>query len=298
MDIASFLYPSLTKVGNYTDGSVTNSRLGIVLAAHGNYLFAAYNGQTEGEPATIDGQIGVWQIDQGCTLSLVDTYTGPYPVFSMAVAPNGKTLVISYFTDFYVGSYGIGPGGALTGPYTVFFDNNGTAPQGLDITADSEYAIVNVLSDYTALDIFPINPDGSLGNNYFQFGGSGSLGNTPGGGWIRLSPNEKFLYVTAGEKAITLDFTELPVKVTYGCTTTLKVPPGEPSLNSGTVAMVVPSGSGTVLYVPEVGNFSSIGLLSVNSSTGCTAEQVSSPYILTDQDAAAWFVAAWPSRPF
>jgi hypothetical protein len=46
MDIASFLYPSFAKVGNYLDSDVTNSRLGIVLAANGNYLFAAYDGQT------------------------------------------------------------------------------------------------------------------------------------------------------------------------------------------------------------------------------------------------------------
>ena len=298
MDIASFLYPSFAKVGNYKDDAVTSSRLGIVLAAYGNYLFAAYDGQFKDEPTTVDGQIGVWRITQGCALSLVNTYTALYPVFGMAIAPNGKALVISYQTDFYIGSYGIGPGGTLTGPYTVGFDNCANFSDGLDITADSKYAIVNVVCDYTAVYIFPINPDGSLGDNYYQFGGYGSLGNTPGGGWIRLSPDERFLFVTSGENLITLNFTEFPIHVSYGCTTTLKIPAGEPSFDSGPIAAAFTSGTGKALYVPEFFDFSSIGLVSVDSSTGCTTEYGNSPYVLTDPTASAWFAVAWPPRPF
>jgi hypothetical protein len=82
MDIASFLYPSFAKVGNYLDSEVADSQYGIVLAANGNYLFAGYTGQ-----GSQNEKIGVWRIKEGCALSLINTYTPPYAVFSMAVSP-------------------------------------------------------------------------------------------------------------------------------------------------------------------------------------------------------------------
>ena len=296
MDIASFLYPSLAKVGNYTDSAVTNSRLGIVLVAQGNYLFAAYNGQT-----SQDGQIGVWRIEHGCALNLVNTYSSLFATFSMAVSPNGQALVISYETDFCVGSYGIGPGGVLTGPYLAELNtNNGYAPWGVDITADSKYAIFDSQSSFTAVDIFAIDANGSLGNDY-SFGGYGSLGSAKSGGFIRLNPDQKFLFVNDdGEHITTLNFTESPViNLTFtGCLTTLRVPKDEPSLFSNTMAMALPAGSGGALYVAEVGDFSHIGTFVVNPSTGCTTEAATSPFQLTDNNAALGSIAAWPPRPF
>jgi hypothetical protein len=291
MDIASFLYPSLAKVGNYTDSEVTDAWYGIVLAANGNYLFAAYNGQ-----GSQDAKIGVWRIKRGCTLSLINTYTPPYIAFSMAVAPNGQTLVISYETDFEVGSYGIGPGGVLIGPYTAYLNGNGYAAEGLDITADSKFAIFETQGDYSAsVDIFVINADGSLGNDYEFDSGNASLA-----GYPRLSPDQKFLFVNDdSEHVTTLNFTEAPINLTYtGCTTKLRVPRDEPSVAAFGMATELPSGDGGTLYVAEQGNFSHIGILAVNASTGCLTEAASSPFQLTDNNARVGSVAAWPPRPF
>jgi hypothetical protein len=307
-DIASFLYPSFIKVGNYVDSAITpNSQLGIVLAARGNYLFAGYDGQSNDngrDPVrSVDGQIGVWRIKDGCALSLVNTYTATYPIFGMAVSPDGAALVISYATDYFVGSYGIGPDGALTGPYNLGLGANGYAPWGVDITADSKYAIINLQSNYTAVDVFPINSNGSLDTRYYEFGGNEDLGDAPGAGWIWLSPNEKFLFVTDNSnQVITLNFNEsdLPNGLTYtGCTTTLRLAKGNPSAYAYGMATELPSGDGDELYVAELGDYSSyVSLLAIDSSTGCTTEEVASPFQLSDANAAISTVEAWPPRPF
>jgi hypothetical protein len=288
MDIASFVYPSLAKVANYTDSGVTDSQFGIVLAAQGNYLFAAYNGQNTQE-------IGVWRIEQGCALSLINTYTPPYVVFGMAVTPSGNALLISYFTDFEVGSYGIGPGGVLTGPYTTYLNGNGYAPWGLDITADSKYAIFDTQGDYSAsVDIFVINADGSLGNDYeFDSGNA-----TPG--FVRLSPDQKYLFVNDDKETITtLNFTEAPINLTYtGCTTRLRVPKNESGLWSEGMATELPSGNGGALYVAEFWAYSSVAVLTINPETGCTKEASASPFALPDAIATIRSIVAWPPRSF
>jgi len=296
MDIASFLYPSFTKVGNYLDSDVTNSRLGIVLAARGNYLFAGYDGQT-----SHDGQIGVWRIEHGCTLRLLHTYTPTYGIYSMAVSPNGTALVMSYWSDFFVGSYGIGPDGTLTGPYDLGLGSNGYFPYGVDITADSKYAIIDLQSDYTAVDVFPINPNGSLNTPYYEFGGNEDLGNAPGGGWIWLSPDEKFLFVNNNENLTTLSFNEanLTQGLTYtGCMTTLRVPKNEQSIWSYGMATQFATGTGSVLYVGEGFDYSTVATLTIDADTGCTTETAASPFELSDGYAAISTVEAWPPRPF
>jgi hypothetical protein len=306
-DIASFLYPSFTKVGNYVDSAIMpNSQLGIVLAARGNYLFAGYDGQSNDggrDPVrSVDGQIGVWRIRRGCTLTLVNTYTATYPIFSMAVSPNGSALVISYSGDYFVGSYGIGPDGTLTGPYNLGLGANGYAPWGVDITADSKYAIIDLQSNYTAVDLFPINSNGSLDTHYYQFGGNESLGKAPGGGWIWLSPNEKFLFVTDNShEVITLGFNEADPSqgVTYsGCMTTLRVPKDDGGLNAFGMATELASDAGGVLYVAEGFDYASIATLTIDPNTGCTTETAASPFELSNPNVAISTIVAWPPRPF
>jgi hypothetical protein len=294
-DIASFLYPSFAKVGNYTDSQVTDSSYGIVLAARGNYLFAAYDAQTI-------GKIGVWRIEHGCTLSLLHTYTPTYGIYSMAVSPNGAALVMSYWSDFFVGSYGIGPDGTLTGPYDLGLGSNGYRPWGVDITADSKYAIIDLQSDYTAVDVFPINSNGSLDTRYYEFGGDESLGDASGGGWIWLSPDEKFLFVNDdSERLTTLNFNEanLTQGLTYtGCMTTLRVPKNEQSIWSYGMATQFTTGTGSALYVGEEFDYSTVATLAIDADTGCTTETAASPFEFSDGYATISTVEAWPPRPF
>ncbi len=291
-EVSAYKYPGLVLVANYTDSNVPNSYYPYAIVASGDYLFVV-----------VGKYISSWAIESGCTLSLLQTTPVVTGSINLAATPDGKTLVGS--NDGSVDSYAIGPNGTLTerGPY----DTNGRA-LGLDITADSQYAIFAAFplclpnQCTTFVEVITINPDGSLGKEQ-DFGGDGSLGNTEGVGFVRLSPNEKFLYSSGGtgntNQIITFNFTENPLNITYtGCTTNLRTVSGP---IAWTLATAETTGAGGGLYVAEGNTFDgqgSVGLLTINAATGCTTEAPSSPFSLADNNAGATSLVAWPPRPF
>jgi hypothetical protein len=298
-EITSFKYAGLAPVGSYSDNEVSSSELGIAIVAHAPYLFAAYNGYKAAS------YLATWKIGAGCTLSLLETYEIPYTVFSMAATPSGNALVVSYGSDSDVDSFAIGNNGVLTerGPYLVF---NALLAWGVDITADSKVALFDMQGygppfddDETEINTFAISSDGSLVANG-NFGADGSLGTAESAGWIRLSPDEKFLYVTDDATEVTtLNFQESPLQVTWsGCLTTLNMPGGG---YAGTIATVGTSASGGGIFVSEsngIGPGGRVALLAVNSTTGCTQEETSSPFSLPDAAADPWSLVSWPPRSF
>jgi hypothetical protein len=300
-EITAFEYPSMKPTGSFSDSAVPSPELGIAIVAHGNYLFAAYNGYQ------IPSYIGTWQIEPNCTLTLLQNFELPYEpnTFDLAVTPNGNTLIVSTFhtESCCVDSFSIGAGGVLTehGPYGV---GNADSPVGVDITQDSKFALFNVVSfsGEMQVNVFAINSDGSLGTQY-AFGGDGTLGKTPAGYYLWLSPDERFLYTDGGNGKVaqvtTLNFTESPLNVTYtGCTTNLKVPKGQRISYPSSMATVGTVGTGSALYVSEVYDVSSVALLAINSTTGCTTEVKSSPTLLSDKNAYIYSLVGWPPRLF
>ena len=102
----------------------------------------------------------------------------------MAVSPDGKTLVVVYFTlTGELDSFSIGANGSLTehGPYQGGF----ALPGGVDITADSRFAVIGQTGDpaYTQIGIWSITSDGGLGTDYI-YGGNGELGYGLSAGWV------------------------------------------------------------------------------------------------------------------
>ncbi len=296
-EISSFIYPGLTLVNNYSDPQVPNSDGGAIVVAAGSLLIAGY-----GDGSTYLGYIAVWKIGDGCTLALVNTYSTFIYLNAMAVTPDGNTLLVSYTDRPQVDSFSIDPDGTLTehGP----FGSDGIMAFGVDITADSQYAIFNVQSDnypetYLEVEVYHINSEGSLtGAGIF---GDGELGEFLPGFFIRLSPNEKFLFASAGNaddpQIVSLNFSESPLDITYnGCHTRLRTAP----VYSGLMATVSPSGSGEGLYVAEYGNpVGAAALLRINPSTGCTTEVNGSPYAVDNSPYAKLnSLAVWPPRPF
>ena len=297
-EISAFKYPGMTLVGNYSDSNVPDIYPAEAIAAGGGYLYATYG-----------AYMVSWAIGQGCTLSIAQTSAVDIgAIEGMAVTPNGKALVLSEAVGVFccVDSFSIGPNGALTerGPYYV----GGTAaPSGLDITADSQYAIFAGYPNcmYCSdgfLMAFPINPDGSLGTEEDFGGTNGGLGDT-WFGFIHLSPNEKYLYASADNgsqiQEVTLNFTEKPLNFSYsGCTTTLRSNPGPDAWSLATAGT---SGAGGGLYIAEANKYdgkSAVALLEIDAATGCTTEEPGSPFALSDTNAAAVSLVAWPPRSF
>ncbi len=281
-DISAFKYPGLGLVGNYSDPEIQYESF-LSIAAHGKYMFAAYNGDSF--------YLDTWQIDEGCTLSLAHTMTLPtVGIISMAVTPNGKTLLVNHGSaNAEVGSLSIASDGSLT-PHGPYLADGRSGQGGVDVTADSKYALFNIESfpsppdddDYTQVDVFPINSDGSLGTVQV-FGGDGQLGLGYDSGPIWLSANEKFLFSTAtasGSLQVTsLYFSENPVNLTYSCIVSPRDIQQPASI--GGLATALPSGSGGYLYVTETASHTAsaaIGTFSINPSGGCLTEAPQSPF--------------------
>jgi 6-phosphogluconolactonase (cycloisomerase 2 family) len=180
-------------------------------AARNDLLFANYYDTSDGAV-----YIAVWRIKSSCALDLASTSQPGGNVWGMAISPDAKTLVVSYEgPPGTVDSFSVGSDGFLTehGPYD--YSSLYADATGIDITADGKYAVMAEYSygfppyykSYTEVGIYPINADGSLGPDYdFQ-----DLGTGKDSAWIRLSPDEKFLFVSgyaSHDSITTLTFDE------------------------------------------------------------------------------------------
>jgi 6-phosphogluconolactonase (cycloisomerase 2 family) len=290
-DIASFLYPGYAEVGRFKLPGIVNSNPGLGLAARNDFLFANYYDNSDGAV-----RIAVWKIKSGCALDLASTTQPGGNVWGMAISPDAKTLVVSYEgPQGTVDSFSVGSDGSLTehGPYDYYSLYLDAA--GVDITADGKYALIAEQGygtpEYTEVGIYPINPDGSLGEDHdFQ-----GLGRGTAASWVRLSPNEKFLFVSGASSKFavtTLAFDESSLSLSYSCITKITTAPKG-------ITTVMPSGSGGYLTVTEGGSppGGTVGLFTIESGRGCLTQVPGSPYGLGSNSIVS-SVAPWPPRPF
>jgi len=214
----------------------------------------------------------------------------------LAATPDGRTVIVASGTK--VVSYSIMQGGQLEahGPYSS------TGAVGVDITADSKYAVIaerngNQLYVWTKVGLYPINSDGTL-DPRTDFGGDGSFGDGVAAEYVRFSPDERFIYVTGlAENYVagwltTLNFTESPLSVTYsGC----HAASSQQTVSWGGGTMAQPFGAGGLFYVASPS--STIYVLGINEANGCLSEVAGSPFA-TGKGALLESLAAWPPRPF
>jgi hypothetical protein len=313
--ISAFKFPGLQLVGNYSDPNLTGFTIGFAMASHENSLYVSLMSGPGNDHIYV---IDAWQINDDCSLSLLHSTSVIDWIYSLEITPDGKTLIGDYADKGGTAdSFAVGADGTLTelGP---FGQDIATGPGGGDVTADGKYVFFTLGtydgSGETELEAFAVNSNGTLGTQQV-LGGDGQLGPGPGtGGFLRLSPDEKFLFVdTEGDatdtrqrpdfdfvnQVTTLNFSENPFGLTYsGCLTTLKVPQGDTSMLVGGMATVEPSGAGGGLYVSEYFNVNSIALLAIDAASGCTSEIPNSPFIFSTENGALTSLLGWPPRPF
>jgi hypothetical protein len=140
-DIAAFVWPALTKTGNYS-GAGSGYNAGMSLAARGGYLFATY---------VASSTLGVWAINPDCSLTLDDTLgTVPTPVgvditadskYAAIAERNGNQL----FVWTKVGLYPINSDGTLD-PGTDFGGDgsfgDGVAAEYIRFSPDERFIYV------------------------------------------------------------------------------------------------------------------------------------------------------------
>ena len=289
--------PYLRLVKDYLspDGDA-GSAAGIGITVNSGFLYANYTG----DGVNIPPSIGVWQVGAGCTLTFVTHLTNTSglnggQIDGMAVTPNGKYLVAAY-GDGSVGSYAIG-GGSISLIGQEFISGSGVgsgaSAGSVAISSNGQWAIFGDFSAFnnTQLDVANIASNGSLGTTT-TYGGTGSLGNGVDSNGIALSPDNRFIYIadsySGQETTVSFDATTGVVTYPNHCLTSLN------GFNvnwvyASQVATVATAGSGGGLYVSEgflSGSTNSyIGLLGINSTTGCATEAPRSPWLDSNGDA-------------
>jgi hypothetical protein len=212
----------------------------------------------------------------------------------IAASPDGSTLVVTYAQSTSgVDSFAVS-GTTLTerGPF-----NATSATASIDITSDSKFVLVAEFSaTITQVEIFPINPNSSLGPSDYYYISEGGVDSNS----VRLSPDEKRAYVAnnLSVQLTTLKFNEeagLGHRLTFDCLTTLNNPGGQ-LYRANAVVTEGATGTGGYIYVVEQGNPGAVALLDVPAD-GCPMEVAGSPFA----NLASGFnstISAYPPRPF
>jgi len=275
-------------------GSHADTRLardGIGLAVSGGHLYATFSGS---------GNIGGFQIQPGCTLQFMgDLHAqGLNGGFAEGVAIHGNMMVVAY-GDGSIESFDISGGMPVSNgdaQYATGFQDD-HAPDAVDITRDGRYAIFGGGSTSAAVEVSDIS-SGKLTPTAVY-----SLGTAWNSGSVRLSPDERVLYVSnsSGGRVTAAFFDKTTGKVRQGCTSS----PLKGFYNKftyvGGVATELATGTGGLLYVPELGTGSRsyIGLLRFTSTgTACTLTETANSPVAGSPASALLSIGVYPPRPF
>jgi len=292
-DIAA-INQSLNVVGNFVGSSTdsgTDKGIGLATSKKG-FLYAAYStSQT----------IGTFKINSNCSL----TFIGDTPAVGIRnggpdgirVDPTGNILVVT-FNEGTIASYNVSSGLAVSNGDAQLSTCNltiGTDPSGVDLTADSKFAIFGQFSNHTDVDVSPI-VGGKLTTTacYPNVGTGGSSDN------VWLSPDETLLYIanTLSGQVTAAKFNKNTGAVLPGSTSAALKNYLITWFSLGRVATLKTTGNGSAIFVAEsgAGLTSSIGILKVNAN-GTLTEIPSSPVTVSGSPFLS-SIAAYPLRPF
>lgn len=286
--------------GSATDDGYPN---GIGLAVSDNFLYASY---------TSSNSIGVFATNPGCGLTFLQDVpaVGLHGGSVTGMALNGALLAVAY-GDGSIQSFNIADGipvsnddlqnsSGFAGPLSSSEFTPGNLPSGVDVTRDGSFAIFGDIASSTVIEVARVS-GGKLQHTMPYNVGVGT-----DAGSLRLSPDEKLLYIVNNESGtVTAAFFDAKSgTVVQGCTSpTLRGFNGRPWF--GSLAIRDTSGTGSVLYVAEFGRKvedhspdSAIGILTiaVNGNTCTLSESLNSPEMLNFPGTLS--IGAFPPRPF
>lgn len=288
--IAAVDLNSLQDIGNF-GGSSTDTGFdnGIGLVNNGTYLYASFS---------TSNTIATFAILPGCALNFLGDIS-PLGLQSgnvKGMAIHGNLLVVAY-GDGSIESYNLSGGipvsngdlqNATGYPKSLF-------PVGVDITQDGHYAIFGDQSTYTNVEVSDIS-SGKLTQTVLY--NVSTAGNSAS---VYLSPDETLLYIAnTGDGRVTAAFFNATTgKITPGCvsaplrkfdTTWTFLDSPVTQLNTGT---------GSVLYLAEWGNPSTIAVVNVTSSgSTCTLTEAAGSPIADPDSVTLLSIGVYPPRQF
>ena len=318
-DVASFSIGgggALTLVGNYNDpssGGFINKYIPLAIDRRVGfpYFFAAFTGENK---------IAFYKAGPNCQLFWSSSTTavglGGTPVMSMAVTKAGPHVLVVTYGDGSIQSFKIG-GGTLT-PLAIFFSTGsgaqGGLPESVDITKNGKYAVFGDRQPgFAEVETARIMPTGAL-TPTADFGGPASAGGVNLGPGLNsrdvwLSPaavgGKFYLYITnnASGQVTTARVSQVTgvVSAAGTCTGAYTNPTAlAPSFWTTPAGLntITTAGAGGALAVAEYGAPSSVALLKIQNTTGCTLELPGSPFADPFSSNGVSSVGVFPSRVY
>ena len=300
-DIAGISIQGQNVTGNFKGSSGdTGSFFGIGLATNGNFLYASF---------TDSNNIATFKVGPGCVLTfradVPAVGLNGFPVGGMAL--HGNILVVAY-VDGSIQSFSVSGGVPVSNDDEQFctgYVADGAFPSGVDITQDGHFAIFGdacstASCSPTEVEVSDIS-SGKLTPTVEYGGPGGGLGAGLNSNNVWLSPDESLLYISNNQsgQVTAANFDKTAGTVSVGCTSPPLKGFGSAWTHTVGLATELTSGTGSVLFVAESGNPSSVGILRVrtNGALCKLTESANSPAI----DAVSpglLSIGAFPPRPF
>jgi WD40 repeat protein len=267
------------------------ARNGIGMAIGGSRLYATFSGS---------GNIGEFAIQRGCKLQFIGEVhaEGLHGGTAEGIAIRGDMMVVTY-GDGSVESFDIS--GTLPVSHGDAQYSSGSrddlAPGAVDITSDGHYAIFGGGSTASAVEVSDISSGKLTTTKVYHLGAAWNSGS------VRLSPDERVLYVSnsSAGRVTAAFFDRATGAVRPGCTSAPLKGYYSAFTYLGEVATELATGMGGLLYVPELGDGrnSYIGVLRFTSNgKGCTiAEAINSP-VAGSPASKLLSIGVFPPRPF
>ena len=305
-DVAAISLPDLQFMGTFFASDSDNGNAnGIGLAVNSNYLYASY---------TASNTIATFALASGCGLTFLSDVSavGKQGGSISGMAVHGTLLVVAY-GDGSIESFDVSNGAPVShndlqnsngygGAAVIAPNNNGNLPASVDITQDGKFAIFGDIAAATIVEVSSLASGKLDRTKVYRVGDGIDAGN------IRLSPDERLLYIANSEAGTVAAafFDSATGIVSPGCTSpTLQGFNGRPWL--GSVVTRDTTGTGGVVYVAEFGRdyqeinhgpSSEVGILAITSNgTTCTLNETSnSPVTLGSPGVLS--IGVYPPRPF
>jgi len=279
-----------TASGSSTDTGISN---GLGLVMNPQYLYASF---------TDVNTIGTFQVQPGCSLTFVNDVSvgGLQGGFITSMAINGSTLVATY-GDGSIESFNISSGTPVSNGdkqnSTAYLSSQGaTYPNGIDITKDGHYVIFGDTSTDSVVEISDIS-GGKLSPTV-----SYTTGHTINSSNVMLSPDETLLYISDSQgDRISAAFFDASTGTLSGkgCASGRLKNYDTDWTYTASLGLASTTGTGSVLYVAEFGNTSSIAMVQVSSSGGkCTLTEMAKSPVTDTYSSWLLSITTFPPRPF
>jgi 6-phosphogluconolactonase (cycloisomerase 2 family) len=295
-DIATIAVQTLTLVGTFK-GSASDSGTadGIGLAHGGRFLYASFTGSNT---------IGIFRTTPGCQLRFLGDVKakGLNGGTVDGMAANGNILVVAYadgsIESFNITKDKLKSNGDLQNS-TGFA--SGDLPTGVDISQDGHYAIFG--DENTSASVVEVSDisSGKLTPTVVSVVGSGIDSDN-----VYLSPDDSLLYISNNDSGQVSAAYFDPTSGTFGasCTSNVLTGFGTTWFETASLATQLNTGLGSVLYVAELGNPSSIGEIIPQKGTDhkdvqtCSMTEMTGSPVSDPQSVALRSIGVYPPRLF